>query len=64
MQLSVLSRVVPALNPVETWNNVSGKNAWCQCASPVLRVKSVLMKHCSAYRERKIIIAGQSCFLC
>lgn len=64
MQRSVLSRAVPALNPMETWNNVSVKNAWCQCASPVLLIKLALMKDCSVDTEIKIIIVGQILFFC
>lgn len=62
MQRSVLSRAVPALNPMETWNNVSVKNAWCQCASPVLPIKLALMKDCSVDTEIKIIIVAQIFF--
>lgn len=51
-----------ALNPMETWNNVSVKNAWCQCASPVLPIKLALMKDCSVDTEIKIIIVAQIFF--
>lgn len=64
MQLSVLSRAAPALNPGCKPGTMSQeKNAWCQCAPPVLQIKSVLMmKDCSADREREIINGGQIFF--